>query len=272
MTHPAGKNPSVEYKFRNGTRVNFQAEKIHVRKLLDDVKKYLKKNPGKLDWDKIRISDIGYRLVRKNEKKYIGETVAKWQKELSPREMHFDRRTSIPVPIKKAGAYLLTAKMSGGNTSKIIIWINDTVIVKKKLDQKAWFFVADAATGKPLPKVNLEFFGYRQESTKLGKLIGRKYHVLTSHFSEFTNKNGQVIPDPKDYERYYQWLITATTKQGRLAFLGFSGIWYSNYYDHDYNQRKIFTITDRPVYRPNQSVKFKAWIRHTKYDLENVSM
>ncbi len=29
---------------------------------------------------------------------------------------------------------------------------------------------------------------------------------------------------------------------------------------------KVFTITDRPVYRPEQKVQFKAWIEHAKYD------
>ncbi len=30
-------------------------------------------------------------------------------------------------------------------------------------------------------------------------------------------------------------------------------------------------MTDRPVYRPGQNVQFKAWVRHAKYDQEDVS-
>jgi uncharacterized protein YfaS (alpha-2-macroglobulin family) len=162
--------------------------------------------------------------------------------------------------------------MADGNTSKIIIWINDTVIVKKQLDEQVYFFVADAITGEPLPKVNIEFFGYRQESTTWEKVVGRYYNVLCTNFSEFTDKDGQVILSPKDFDSRYQWIITATTKEGRLAWLGFTGVWYSSYYDQEYNQRKVFTITDRPVYRPNQLVKFKFWIRHAKYDQEDKSI
>jgi uncharacterized protein YfaS (alpha-2-macroglobulin family) len=33
----------------------------------------------------------------------------------------------------------------------------------------------------------------------------------------------------------------------------------------------VFTITDRPVYRPEQTVKFKFWVRHAKYDQANTS-
>ena len=36
-------------------------------------------------------------------------------------------------------------------------------------------------------------------------------------------------------------------------------------------QTKVFTITDRPVYRPEQTVKFKFWVRHAKYDQEDTS-
>ena len=55
--------------------------------------------------------------------------------------------------------------MAGGNTSYIVIWVSDTSIVKKPLDGKTYYFVADAVTGKPVAKANLEFFGWRQQST-----------------------------------------------------------------------------------------------------------
>lgn len=272
MTHPEGKGATVEYRFRNGTKVNFQAHEIRVEQLLNDVKAYLKANPSQLDWDKMNIGNIGYRIVQKNEKKYIGKKAADWALTLKPRKRHFDKRITIKTPLKAAGAYLLTAKMADGNTSKIIIWINDTVIVKKQLNKNTYFFVADAVTGKPLPKVNVEFFGYQQKSVTWEKYIGRHYNILTTNFAEFTDDSGQVIPNPKDFDRdYCQWIITATTKDGRFAYLGFTGIWYGGYYDHEYNQTKTFTITDRPVYRPDQPVKFKFWVRHAKYDQEDAS-
>ena len=48
-------------------------------------------------------------------------------------------------------------------------------------------------------------------------------------------------------------------------------MWFRNYYDHAYNQTKVFTITDRPVYRPGHTIKFKTWIRALRYDLEDES-
>jgi uncharacterized protein YfaS (alpha-2-macroglobulin family) len=273
-TFPAGKDATIEFRFRNGKKVMLVAQEVNVTKILSDIKDYLKSNPSQLDWNRMNIANIGWMLIQKDQAKYVGKEVANWTLDLLPREKHFDRRITVKTPLSKAGAYMLTATMADGNTSKVVIWINDTVLVKKQLDKKAYFFVADAVTGKPLPKINVEFFGYRQEWRQLTK----HYDVLTTAFAENSDEVGQVMPSQNEFSSNYQWLISATSPstrsgqaEGRLAYLGFTGIWYSDYYDHEYNQAKVFTITDRPVYRPNQPVKFKFWVRHAKYDQEDTS-
>ncbi len=266
---PAGTGASVEYRFRNGTHVAFTAHKINVKKLLDDVKAYLKSNPGRLDWKKVNIGNIGHRLVRENQKQYLvnpNRPDAKWSMALKPRAKHFDKRVTVTTPLQKPGAYLLSARMAGGNTSFIIIWLNDTAIIKKPLPGKTYYFVADAVSGRPIAKANVEFFGYRQKHIK-----ARQYQVLTKQFAELTDADGQVVPDPADQPRDYQWIITATTEQGRFAYLGFTRIWYAQRYDAQYNATKGFFISDRPVYRPKQTVKYKFWVRHAKYDRSDTS-
>src|SRR6185503_12991395 len=57
----------------------------------------------------------------------------------------------------------------------------------------------------------------------------------------------------------------------RLAYIGFHNIWRGNYFEAQYNEVKTFTITDRPVYRPGQSVQFKFWIRRAQYDADDKS-
>lgn len=270
MTQPAGKGATLEYKFRNGTKVTFEAHEIHVEALLADVKAYLKSNPNKLEWDKINIGNIGYCLVQGKGDKYIGDKVASWDLKLEPRKMHFNNRITVATSLQKPGAYWLTARMNDGNTSHIIIWLDDTVIVKKQLDKGMYCFVADSVTGKPVAKANVEFFGYWQEY--IHKEHGRgDYTIHTTDFAEFTDTDGQVILKKDKVPNNYQWIISATTPDGRFAYLGFSGIWFSDYYDREYNETKVYAITDRPVYRPKQAVKFKFWVRHAKYDQEDTS-
>ena len=266
LTQPAGQGATVDFRFRNGKKVSFEAHEIDIPKLLGDVKKYIKSAPNQLDWQKLDVANIGYRLVEKDQKQYIGEKVASWDLELQPRPNHFDRRITVTTPLQKAGAYLLTARMEDGNTSLIVVWLADTVIVKKPLDKRHFYFVADAVTGAPIAKANLEFFGWRQEHIK-----DNNYRVTSKDFAEFTDADGQLILTQDRQPREYQYLITATTAEGRLAYLGFTNVWYGDYYDQQYNEVKPFTITDRPVYRPEQPVKFKFWINTAKYDQEGKS-
>ena len=130
------------------------------------------------------------------------------------------------------------------------------------------YYVADAVTGKPLADTKIDFFGYRSERIKNTK----RYRVHHRSFSEHTSKDGLAIFGPDKMTNNLRWLATVSTDQGRLAFLGFSNVWYPNYYDREYNQRKTLFMTDRPVYRPGQVVKFKAWVRHAQYDKDEVSV
>jgi uncharacterized protein YfaS (alpha-2-macroglobulin family) len=267
MSQPAGKGATVEFRFRNGKHVSFEAHAIKVEKLLADVKAYLKSNPTQLDWQRVNIGDLGHRLVLQNQAAYVGEQVATWNLPLEPRENHFDKRITVTTPLQKAGAYLVTAKMQDGNTSKIILWLEDTAIVKKVLKGETFYYVAEAVTGAPVAKANLEFFGYKQR--QIGNT--NRFEVLTTDFKESTDGDGQYIRPLVAGEEQYQWVITARTPQGRFAYLGFTGVWSGSYYDAQYEQTKVFAITDRPVYRPGQKVKYKFWVRHAKYDQEDGS-
>ncbi|UCH22029.1 MAG: alpha-2-macroglobulin [Deltaproteobacteria bacterium] len=269
-TQPAGRMPTVEYRFRNGKRVEFTAYPIKVEKLLRDAKTYIRSNPRRIDRNKINIDRIGWRLVHENETGYLGRKVANWEMELEVDPRHWDRRVTVRMPsaMKQAGAYLLIARMKNGNTARIIIWVSDTVIVKKPLKQQAFYFVADAVNGKPITGVQLEFFGYYQKRIK----NTQRYRIRTRSFTHHSDQDGQVILEAGQLSDKYNWLVTATKPDGRFAFLGFSGVWYPDYYDSEYNQTKTLFLTDRPVYRPGHTVKFKAWARHAKYDQEDTSL
>jgi uncharacterized protein YfaS (alpha-2-macroglobulin family) len=264
-SQPAGQGATVDFRFRNAKKVKFDARAIKVDLLLADVKAYLKSDPAnRIDWQKINLHDIGYRLVQENETKYLGEAVAAWELDLAPRENHFDRRITVSTPLQKAGAYLLKAAVDGGNTSQIVLWVADTAIVQKQLDGKSLYYVADAASGQPIPEINVEFFGWQQRH-----LVNNRFQVITTNFAERTSPDGLLTPDPRDLKNDYQWLITASGKETRFAFLGFTGVWTGRMHDETYNQVKIFNMTDRPVYRPGQKVEFKMWIARAQYDNEN---
>ncbi len=273
----AGKDSDLYFRFRNASLVKLQAFKINVSALIDDAKKYIRSNPGQLQYEKIDFQNIGWRLINKDEKKYIGESAAEWEQKLTPLENHFDSRITVKVPLKKAGAYLVVASIPDGNTSRIVLWLDDIVLLKKKLMNKEMIYVADAVTGKPVEGASVECFGYAQEYLDPKKNPkGRRVNFVTKEPpKKLTDRSGIVYftkDELKNEEnKYFTWLETATAKDGRSAFIGFTHVWFPGEKDYEYKQTKIFCMTDRPVYRPGDKVDFKLWIRKAQYDQEDNS-
>jgi uncharacterized protein YfaS (alpha-2-macroglobulin family) len=265
-TQPAGKGATFEYRYRNGNQVTFEAHAIKIDKLLTDVKAYLRSRPRELDWAKVQIENIGYRLVTQNEQQYLSAKAAEWTLDVKPRPEHVDDRVTVTSPLQKAGAYLVIARMADGNTSRMVLWVADTVIVKKPMPKSTLFYVADAVTGAPLAKANLEAFGYQQFQQNNGR-----FDIRTKNFAESTDASGMVTIDSDRIPPDHQWLFVATPSKGRLAYLGFTNCWVGEYYDSQYSATKAFAITDRPVYRPAQKVEYKFWVRHAQYDNDNLA-
>ena len=259
--------PHVDYRYRNGGSVTFEAFPIDVEKLLGDVKAYLKSNPQQIDWQTVQLGQIGHRIVTQNQQKYVGERVAQWSMNLDPPDDHSDRRVTVRTPLQQPGSYLVEATIADGNTTRIVLWVEDSVIVKKQLDGEVLYFVADAAGGKPIARANLEFFGWKSET----KQKPRQHIVHTRNFAEYSDANGFVRLSNRSADHSYQWLTIARTQQGRFAFHGFDRIWFGRRYDQEYKQNKTFVVTDRPVYRPGQTVQFKFWVRHAQYDQKDAS-
>ncbi len=163
--------------------------------------------------------------------------------------------------------------MESGNTTRVLLWLADTSLVKKQLEGKFLYYVADAVTGQPIEKADVEFFGWKQTYIQ-----PNSWKVETTALSRKSDGDGQVILTAAEMPASFNWMIVARKAgeaeppakqgagQGRFAYMGFSGVWYNRLHDPEYNQIKVLTMTDRPVYRPEHKVQFKAWVRHAKYD------
>jgi len=273
----AGTAATVAVRFRNGERVTLEVRRVRLALLLDDVRQYLAGNPGELDYEKMRIGNIGHRLIHQDEKKYLGEKVAQWTEVLQPLPDHADRVVTLTTPVKDAGAYLLTVRMQDGNRGSVMLWVEDTVIAEKQMAGKTLYYVADALTGDPVSGATVDFFGYDRRYLDARVATGRRLNIETRRFAAKTDADGMVVPDVGEDARRFEWLVTASlrdpsaapdeTAHARFAFLDFSRFGWRTRHDPDYDQSRAFVITDRPVYRPGQTAKFKCWVRHTRYDL-----
>jgi len=268
--HAAGTQLDFEFTFRNANSVQFEAQEINVPRLLAQIVEYVKSNPSTLDWNKVDLGHIGYKIVNENKSDLLTGEKISWAEDLKPRPGHFDTRTTIKSKLSGAGAYLITSTVKGGNKDHIVVWLNDAVIIKKPLRDGGLFFVADALTGQPMPEATLKFFGYRQVYQERPVVPGRRYEINTESFEAKTDSTGLYTSNDAKLSQQYQWLITANIPGKKVAYLGFSSVWYGRSGLYAPNLApKIFAITDRPAYRPGQTVHFKAWVAQSDYENES---
>lgn len=279
MPQPAGKPAELLFRFRNADEVKLEAREVDVPQLLTDIQTYLEDDPGRLDYGRVNLHDLGRGLVEGDLERYAGDVIASWREVLAPRAGHLDRRVTLETPLSEAGAYWVTAEVPGGQRSAILVWVMDTVIVKKAVDGGTLLFVADAATGQPLEGVTLELFGYRSEFLHEAKLpFSRRHRTHTERVVERTDAEGMVMlrQGREEFDRY-QWLIRSGVRRkgaaadeaeyDRFAFLGFAGIRQESFREKRHHRQTGVVITDRPMYRPGHVVNLKVWLGEQRYDL-----
>ena len=260
-TQAAGKPAVVDIRFRNGSEITFTARPVDIERLLKDTRTYLESRPRRPDSHRIRLSQIGHRLIRGRPEQYLGDPAAQWTVTVQPPAGHFDGHRSVTTPVQQGGAWWITATMRDGNTSELLLWIADASLTRKHVENGTLYFAADAATGKPLAGADLEVFGFSLR--RLGR--SREYRITTRRFADRTDDHGLCVID-RPADRGMQWVVIVRTQDGRLAFDGFQHFWTPTTIDSSYGQGvRVFTVTDRPVYRPEHTMKFRLWVRQPRY-------
>ncbi|MDR1745411.1 MAG: hypothetical protein LBS30_06635, partial [Planctomycetota bacterium] len=259
---PAGSVTSLSYLFRNGGRVSLTAKRLDEKKLLRDIRDRLASGSGELygNVSMRRPEMLGRSVVMENETRYIAETVATWDVDLTPLPDHFSGRARIDLPFTRAGCYLVEAAMRDGNVSRVVLWIADLALVKRNSGAGQLHFVADAVTGEPAPGANLTFMGFRADYNPERD----RTSIFGDIFAERADAEGVCVVDAARLQDR-EWLIVAETDGGRLAYLGFDHFWAMPDDQIRDERESAFVITDRPVYRPGQNVRFKFWLARPGY-------
>ncbi|MGB1260819.1 MAG: MG2 domain-containing protein, partial [Akkermansiaceae bacterium] len=266
---PAGIEPTVSYTFRNAKSVTITAREVDMDSMVNNLWKYLEGNPLKLKWDLVNLSNLANSLVNGTRKKYVGKEVGRRIHTLKPRPHHWDTRVSLSVPVKKSGAYLVSAVLEEGVTVHTVVWLDATALVQKDIKGGELHYLADARTGKAIANAEVEIFGYYQKRRKKPGIV-RKYDIFTKRVTKTTGADGTFIIKNGELDSNYQWMTRAKSDQG-FSLLGFSRFHSSVNDGGTWRNRKTFGITDRPVYQPAQKVFGKVWIRDARYDLKDVS-
>jgi uncharacterized protein YfaS (alpha-2-macroglobulin family) len=168
--------------------------------------------------------------------------VKTWTKDLKAREDHKPVSEQLRIEGKlPIGAYLIEAR-SGALSSRDVIMITDASIVLKSSAKQALVYFCNAETGAPIANAEVALW----ESYYLNeKWHWRKLRQTTNHdgLAPFALKG---ISDSHS-------LFASAISGERQAFSN----GYANGYDRDDEAWRIYAFTDRPAYRPKETVQWK---------------
>ncbi len=270
-----GEPLDLGYWYRNGREVTFTAHRVDVPALVDDLLEYLRGDPYPIDPDRINVSKLGLHLVNGGGDRYLKEKVTEWSQALTASEKHWDQRIAVRVPIEQPGAYLVEAKIDGGHRCSVLVWINDLSILRRPLENGLFYYVADKQQGTPVGWVKFTFVGYRLtlvnqteepeldiHGEEVAEALKRQYHVVTREITKWADAKGQLILDDEVLRPDFRWFLLATAPSDRVAVLGFSDLKPEVMAAEDSpTGLRQALLTDRSVYLPGQTCRFRGWIR-----------
>jgi alpha-2-macroglobulin len=252
--HLPDEKPVLGFTCRNTDEVRFTARRFN---LLG----YINQGLAHLDNDNYwRINNLASEMFQHEDwQKFTGETVAKWTETGLHNEANRTEEGKTSAPLTEPGAYLVDAHVGGNpDGTRLLVFISDIAIVHKNLPSKGLIYVAYARTGQALAKHPVRIIEtWTQYDAPKGV---NRFHVIDTPMT--TNADGAI--EYRRKQNQYGSNIDAIVTDGnnRMAFSFFQN-WNENDYNLSYeNGPRYYVITDRPVYRPGSTVKFRAWIRN----------
>ncbi|HUR79478.1 MAG TPA: MG2 domain-containing protein, partial [Thermoanaerobaculia bacterium] len=192
--------------------------------------------------DLTKVSGFRYREWM-NELPNDGAVVRRWTYDTNDSGEHIPGSARVPIePRLPIGAYVLTARGEKESTKQFLL-VTDAHIIVHQGKEHVDVFVSDVNTGQPIPNARVHTV-QQYESEKYVTMDGQ------------TNADG--LARIKRSHGDGAMLITAAAG-ARQAFHQTWGYWYGG---RDTSaQWRIYAFTDRPAYRPNETVQWKMIAR-----------
>ncbi len=170
------------------------------------------------------------------------DPVKTWTKDLKDKDDHKPVNEQVRIEGKlPVGAYLLEAK-SGSLSARDVVMVTDASIVLKSSAKQALVYFCNAVTGAPIANADVALW----ESY----YVNDKWHWRK--LRQTTNHDG-LAPFELRSASGYRSLFAAAISGDRQAFS--SG--YANGYNRNDQAWRIYAFTDRPAYRPKETVQWK---------------
>jgi uncharacterized protein YfaS (alpha-2-macroglobulin family)/tetratricopeptide (TPR) repeat protein len=199
-------------------------------------------------------------LLRKNRDLRVGEIDKlnlddltphhRWTVETGAGGDHSGIQKLVRIPVDATGAYLLVAE-GERRTARALLVLSRLTLIQKLAGNRHLYLVVDTATGEPKAGANVTLLARtRKGPLMVPKLVEGK-----------TDDEGFFEPDMTKLHEYASgWQSTAVgwVRDDVAVTHG----WFD--YRRPGETHRVYTFTDRPVYRPDQTVHFKITVRRGK--------
>lgn len=255
--------------FRNTDKIEFSTSRVDIEKLLLDTKTYYRNYRANSGFDNPFGSVPGKRppglsspqtIFNTEEiESYLSDDRQQWDVAVESRANHWDKRQSFEMPALSSGLYVIDALANGGkHRSRQLVWVQDIVLVRKPLEKQQLYILTHAATGQPVVGANVEFFGQR---TVNGNGV-RRERMETQNLAATTDAAGQV---KIELAREFSWFAVARQKPDSITLLDFEGYFQFGRTLESFLNNRAYGVSDRPAYRPGDTVKIKLWVAQSGY-------
>jgi uncharacterized protein YfaS (alpha-2-macroglobulin family) len=168
-----------------------------------------------------------------------------WSRNLNDKGDHKPVGEQVRIDGKlPSGAYILEAK-SGSLSVREVVLVTDASLVLKSTPTQALVYFCNAITGAPIPNANVSLWESYYD--------GNKWHARK--LSETTNSDG-LAPFALKATQYSRNLFAAASSGPSSERQAFTG-GYANGYSAPGQSWRIYAFTDRPAYRPKETVQWK---------------
>ena len=182
--------------------------------------------------------------------------------DLKPRAEHFDRRITVTTPLQEAGgAYLVDGEDGGRQRQPDRRLGRRHRLVKKQLDGRS-LLLRRRRHHRPAGRQGQRRV-LRLRSSRLGDDNQYRDRHRRIRRSRPTPTASSCSTQRDRAANEFQWLITAHRRpdgRARLPRLHRHLVPASTTTTRNTTRPRSSRITDRPVYRPSQTVKFKIWV------------
>jgi hypothetical protein len=179
-----------------------------------------------------------------------GAEIKSWTRELKNEGKHLHHNDQEHLDIAEEGVYLLTAKAGPGSSDTLVV-VTSLAAVTKTSREQSQVFVAHALTGEPVAGADVQVSWRVRE--------GRRY--VWHEAKGETNDAGMFQHDLPGKQRHYRMHLLARTDGGEHKSYAYAQT-YRSWWQRRRPDLSFYGYTDRPAYRPEESVHFKFIVRN----------